>query len=290
MFDTHTHFDVVDFDLDRQHLATQAKASGVEALVLIGFLAERFDCLLDIHQQINGWKDAPQSFLAPGLHPFYIEQHQTSHLLQLEQMLRLQDCVAVGEIGLDTFLKQHKQPEQFQRQQQFFAEQIELAQQFDKPILLHIRKAHAEVLAQLKRQRFHLGGIAHAFSGGVEEAKALVKLGFKVGVTGQITNPNAKKLHQVVQALGAEHLVIETDCPDMTPLCCQSLDQQRHQDPQHPQQRTRNTPVNLGCVLAGLAQSLALNRETLEAMLWQNSLQALGLDDRHFTANNLTIQ
>ena len=70
--------------------------------------------------------------------------------------------------------------------------------QYQKPVLLHIRKAHAETIAILKAQKFKLGGIAHAFSGGVEEAKALVKLGFKIGVTGQITNPNAKKLHQVV--------------------------------------------------------------------------------------------
>src|SRR5690606_3017771 len=103
----------------------------------------------------------------------------------------------------------------------YFSAQLELAQQFDKPILLHIRKSHAEVLSMLKKHQFKLGGIAHAFSGGVEEAKAFTKLGFKIGVTGQITNPNAKKLHQVVQTLGAAHLVLETDCPDMTPLCCQ---------------------------------------------------------------------
>ncbi|WAU73122.1 TatD family hydrolase [Acinetobacter sp. TR11] len=267
LFDTHTHFDVADFDIDRQHLAEQAKQVGVDALVLIGFVESRFDELINTHQQLHAWENVPCSYLAPGLHPFYIEQHQPEHLQRLEQVLKQHDCVAVGEIGLDTFLKQHKQPELFAKQQHYFSEQLVLAMQYQKPVLLHIRKAHAETIAILKTQKFKLGGIAHAFSGGVEEAKALVKLGFKIGVTGQITNPNAKKLHQVVQAIGSENLVIETDCPDMTPLCCQTSSEHR----------TRNTPVNLPYVLESLAQSLNQPELQLAAQLWQNSLTALRL-------------
>jgi TatD DNase family protein len=271
LFDTHTHFDVADFDLDRQHLAEQAKRVGVDALVLIGFVESRFDDLIQTHQQLQYWENVPSSYLAPGLHPFYIEQHQPEHLQRLEQVLEQHDCVAIGEIGLDTFLKQHKQPEMFAKQQYYFIEQLVLATQYQKPVLLHIRKAHAETLAILKAQKFKLGGIAHAFSGGVEEAKALVKLGFKIGVTGQITNPNAKKLHQVVQAIGSENLVIETDCPDMTPLCCQTSTEHR----------TRNTPVNLPYVLEGLNQVLNMESEKLAQRLWENSLHALNLPVNH---------
>ena len=267
LFDTHTHFDVADFDHDRQHLAVQAKQVGVEALVLIGFIESRFDELIQTHQQLQDWENVPQSYLAPGLHPFYIEQHQQAHLQRLEQVLKQHDCVAIGEIGLDTFLKQHKRPDAFAKQQHYFNAQLELATHYQKPVLLHIRKAHAEALAILKAQKFKLGGIAHAFSGGMEEAKALVKLGFKIGVTGQITNPNAKKLHQVVQAIGAEHLVIETDCPDMTPLCCQTSTEHR----------TRNTPVNLPYILDSLAQTLGQPQDQLAEQLWQNSLAALHL-------------
>ena len=267
LFDTHTHFDVTDFDHDRQHLAVQAKQVGVESLVLIGFIESRFDELIQTHQQLQDWENVPQSYLAPGLHPFYIEQHQQAHLQRLEQVLKQHDCVAIGEIGLDTFLKQHKRPDAFAKQQHYFNAQLELATHYQKPVLLHIRKAHAEALAILKAQKFKLGGIAHAFSGGVEEAKALVKLGFKIGVTGQITNPNAKKLHQVVQAIGAERLVIETDCPDMTPLCCQTSTEHR----------TRNTPVNLPYILDSLAQTLGQPQDQLAEQLWQNSLAALRL-------------
>lgn len=268
LFDTHTHFDVPDFDQDREALAYQAKLAGVEHLVLIGFLQSRFQDLIQTQHALNLLKNAPRSHLAPGLHPFYIEQHDLTHLNALEQILQTEQCIAVGEIGLDTFLKQHKQPEIMDKQKAFFSAQIELAQQFDLPILLHIRKSHADVLTMLKQHQFQNGGIAHAFSGGVEEAKALIKLGFKIGVTGQITQPNAKKLHAVVRAVGAEHLVLETDCPDMTPLCCQTSTEHR----------TRNTPVNLPYVLAGLAESLAIESEPLADILWNNTLTCLRME------------
>lgn len=268
LFDTHTHFDVPAFDHDRAALAQTAYQAGVGALVLIGFQQSRFKDLIRVHHCLQQWSNVPQSYLAPGLHPFYIDSHHKSHLENLERILQDEDCVAVGEIGLDTFLKQHKQPECFAKQQDYFSAQLELARSYQKPVLLHIRKAHAETIALLKAQKFHYGGIAHAFSGGVQEAKALIKLGFKIGVTGQITQPNAKKLQQVVRSVGHTHLVIETDCPDMTPLCCQDATQQR----------TRNTPVNLPYVLQGLSQVLNINSEILARQIWQNSLTALHLD------------
>lgn len=268
LFDTHTHFDVPDFDPDREQLAYLAKKMGVEHLVLIGLVAERFPDLIECQKHISQLKEVPKLHLAPGLHPFYIEQHQPEHLQQLEEIFKTEQCVAIAEIGLDTFLKQHKQPEVFAKQQHYFIEQLALAKQYEKPVLLHIRKSHADVLKILKQQKFKRGGIAHAFSGGIEEAKAFIQMGFKIGVTGQVSNPNAKKLHSVIQAIGAEHLVLETDCPDMTPLCCQ-LDQKT---------RTRNTPANLIYVLEALASSLNLPKQELASILWRNSFQALALE------------
>lgn len=267
LFDTHTHFDLADFDSDRQILAHQAKQLGVEQLILIGILEQGFAKLLATQQQLNQDPLAPHAHLAPGLHPFYIQQHQHSDLEQLAHFLTQHQCLAIGEIGLDSFLTEHKHAVWVNKQQYFFKHQIDLARQHNKPILLHIRKSHAEALKLLKQQNFTLGGIAHAFSGGVEEAKALIKLGFKIGITGQVTNPQAKKLHRVITAVGLENLVLETDCPDMTPLCCQS-------DCQHP---TRNTPANLIYVLQALAQQFNQPQAQVAAQVWKNSLQALHL-------------
>lgn len=101
----------------------QQKA-GVEHLVLIGFLQSRFNDLCQIHHWMNQLNNAPISHLAPGLHPFYIEEHHPQHLLDLEHILKHHQCVAVGEIGLDTFLKQHKQPEILQKQKDFFQHKL----------------------------------------------------------------------------------------------------------------------------------------------------------------------
>ncbi|XID75398.1 TatD family hydrolase [Alkanindiges sp. WGS2144] len=269
LIDTHTHFDGLEFDHDRLELAELAWQRGVKALVLIGFLAGRFDDLLRVQQQINqAGMPHPQTWLAPGLHPFYITEHAEQHLQQLELLLKNYSVVAIGEIGLDTFTKELKQPEVFEKQKLFFSEQLDLAQQYDLPVCLHIRRAHADTLAILKQHHFKNGGIAHAFGGGVQEARAFIKMGFKLGVTGQVTNPNAKRLHEVIQAVGAEHLVIETDCPDMTPLCCQVSTEYR----------TRNTPANLPFVLDGLSLALNMDKSTLGWQLWQNSCDALKQD------------
>lgn len=269
LIDTHTHFDVPDFEHDRLQLAQLAYERGVNVLVLIGFLAKRFDKLVQVQQQISqAATPHPQALLAPGLHPFYINEHTAQHLQQLEQLIKTKQVIAIGEIGLDTFTAEMKQPKVFARQQEFFSAQLELAQQYDLPVMLHIRRAHAETLALLKKHRFKQGGIAHAFGGGVEEAKAFVKMGFKLGVTGQVTNPNAKRLHQCIQMVGAANLVLETDCPDMTPLCCQELHEHR----------TRNTPANLPYVLDGLSQLLNIDQQKLAVQLWQNSCHALNLD------------
>lgn len=269
LIDTHTHFDVSAFEHDRLQLAELGYQRGVKALVLIGFLAERFDKMIQVQQQINNAQtEHPKALLAPGLHPFYINEHTDQHLLQLEQLIQSQQVVAIGEIGLDTFTKEMKQPNVFARQQAFFSAQLELAQHYDLPVLLHIRRAHADTLAMLKKHNFKRGGIAHAFGGGVEEAKAFVKMGFKLGVTGQVTNPNARRLHQCIETVGASHLVLETDCPDMTPLCCQNSSEHR----------TRNTPANLPFVLDCLAKILQEEKQALARQIWQNSCDALQLN------------
>ena len=93
-------------------------------------------------------------------------------------------------------------------------------------------------------------------------------MGFKLGITGQVTNPNARRLHQAIQTVGMTQVVLETDCPDMTPLCCQNSNEHR----------TRNTPANLPYVLDSLAATLGQEKQALAQQIWQNSCNALQLD------------
>lgn len=300
LIDTHTHFDAPVFDEDRATQVRKAYAQGVRHLVLVGYLYRHFDRMYEAEQSVNKMTqpvetsdDQAQSSLnthiALGLHPFYIDQHTDKHLADMEQRIAAKRPIAIGEIGLDTFTDEMKEPEAFAKQERFFKAQLDMAVTHKLPVMLHIRKAHAEALAILKAHDYDahkLGGIAHSFSGGEQEAKAFVKLGFKLGVTGQITNPNAKKLRRAIQAAvdsyGIECLVIETDCPDMTPIMCQtsansqsalgqSPDNEWGDAPNH----NRNVPANLPWVLSTLSELLSVPTAELAQQLWKNSCNAL---------------
>ena len=312
LIDTHTHFDAPVFDVDREEQIQKAYQRGVRHLVLVGYLHRHFDRLYATKEIINKQSHAisefsvsEQSFkqkekpfnahIALGLHPFYIDQHTDEHLENMAQMLNDKRPLAIGEIGFDTFTDEMKQPDMVAKQARFFKAQLDMAVSHKLPVMLHIRKAHAEALALLKAHDYDahkLGGVAHSFSGGEQEAKAFVKLGFKLGVTGQVTNPNAKKLRRAIQAAvdtyGIGCLVIETDCPDMTPIMCQdsigsqsalgqSPDDEWGDAPAH----NRNVPANLPYVLGSLSELLAVPTETLAEQLWHNSCSALRTDWRY---------
>ena len=176
LIDTHTHFDVDSFDHDREIQSQLAWHNGVRHLVLIGFLAKYFAQMVACQQQMQGYgqqgKATPLAHLAFGLHPFYITEHKDNDLQRLEQFIQQYSPIAIGEIGLDTFTAPMKTVENYARQQDFFAQQLELAKQYQLPALLHIRRAHGDVIKMLKAQKFTQGGIAHSFSGGIQEAKA----------------------------------------------------------------------------------------------------------------------
>lgn len=273
LIDTHTHFDVPAFDIDRKKMIKKAYDKGVRHLLLIGFLEKNFQQMVNIKAKMvdflrdNTW--GVQAHLAFGLHPLYIMEQSDLDLVLLDDFINTHGSIAIAEIGLDTYPKILTQPEVFEKQKHFFIEQIHLAKHHDLPILLHIRKAHAQVLEVLKTHKYRAdtqGGIAHSFSGGEQEALAFVKMGFKLGITGQITNPNAKKLRRSVMAVfkkyGADAFVIETDCPDMIPVPCQHLSK-------------LNEPANLLYVLDELAMMFNTDKEKLSKRLWQNSNEAL---------------
>ncbi len=271
MIDTHTHFDVDCFDHDREKQSILAYQSGVYHIVLVGFLAKHFRQMVNINRQMVEFTKkslfVPKTHLSFGLHPFYITEHSFQDLAILENFIKENQLVAIGEIGLDTFTEEMKFVDNYRKQQNFFIEQLNLAKNYNLPVLLHVRKSHADVIKILKNQKFTLGGIAHSFSGGIQEAKQFVKLGFKIGITGQVTNPNAKKLRktmlELVKSMGLDSIVIETDCPDMTPLAC------------HASHQYRNVPANLIFVFNELSQLLNIDKVLLSKKLWQNSISAL---------------
>lgn len=317
LIDTHTHFDAPVFDVDRVGQVENARKRGVRHLMLVGYLHKHFERLYDTKRLINenfrsdknlqaattqavatetgNQNNLPINIhIALGLHPFYIKQHTEAHLEDMAKMLTEQRPLAIGEIGLDTFTDEMKQLDMLGKQERFFKAQLDMAVTHQLPVMLHIRKAHAEALAILKAHDYDahkLGGVAHSFSGGEQEAKVFVKLGFKLGVTGQVTNPNAKKLRRAIQAAvdtyGLGCLVIETDCPDMMPVMCQHsnsnqsansqsvLGQNSNDEWGDTPAHNRNVPANLPWVLLSLSELLNVSPNNLAKQLWHNSCSAL---------------
>ncbi|MGH8492513.1 MAG: TatD family hydrolase [Moraxellaceae bacterium] len=241
LIDTHCHFDVDDFDADRKEVAARALTAGVDTIVIPGYIAALWPKLFSVCMSIK----TPRLLPAPGLHPCYIAEHTHAHLAELERIVSTQlECVAIGEIGLDYFLDELKTTELKAKQQEFFRAQLALAVKYGKPVILHVRKAHQDVIRILHEMKFHEGGIVHAYSGGIEEARHYAKLGFRLGIGGPLTYDQSKRLRAVVAEMPLTSLVLETDAPDMIPL--------PHREPGA--RRTRNSPEFLPSVAQAMAE------------------------------------
>lgn len=154
------------------------------------------------------------------------------------------DKCAVGEIGLDYFLPALDR----ERQQSLFEAQLELAADFRLPALLHVRRSHAHVIATLKRVKLQRGGIIHAFAGSREEAREYIKLGFKLGLGGAATWPQALRLRRVLADLPLDAVVLETDSPDMAPVMFANQ---------------RNSPEHLPAICEALAGVMNISAQRL---------------------------
>ena len=250
LIDTHTHLDFPDFDADRQALMAESRALGVRQMVVLGVYQGNWQRVWDLVQ------NDPDLHAALGLHPVYLEDHLPEHLTELGDWLtRLaghRQLCAVGEIGLDYFIETLDR----ERQQALFDAQLQLAVDFHLPALIHVRRSHAAVIDTLKRFKLKRAGIIHAFAGSQEEAREYIKLGFKLGLGGAATWPQALRMHRVLARLPLESVVLETDSPDMAPAM-------------FPGQR--NSPAHLPAICTALAQIMSLAPEQLAAASTANA-------------------
>ena len=259
LIDTHTHLDFPDFACDRVPLLARSRALGVEQMVVLGVCQHNWQRLWDLVQTDS------QLYAAFGLHPVYLNQHRAEHLAELGDWLnRLaghpQLC-AVGEIGLDYFIPELDR----HQQQQVFEAQLALAADAHLPALLHVRRSHAQVIATLKRFRLQRGGIIHAFAGSREEAREYIKLGFKLGLGGAATWPQALRMHRVIADLPLQSIVLETDSPDMAPAM-------------FPNQR--NSPEHLPAICQALATIMGISAQHLAAASTANACELFGWAER----------
>jgi TatD DNase family protein len=161
-----------------------------------------------------------------GLHPCFMNKHEMTHLEQLDKMLKTTPTVAVGEFGLDAFVHNAD----LDIQMPYFDAQLQMAKSHSLPVILHVRKAHDQVLKALRGMNLHKGGVIHAFSGSEQQAYQYIDLGMKLGFGGAMTYDRAKKLRHLASTLPLDSIVLETDSPDMLPAF---VPKERHNSPRY---------------------------------------------------------
>lgn len=255
LIDTHTHLDFEMFDDDRAQVIARARNAGVERIVVLGVHAANWQRVWQLAC------DEPSVHAALGLHPVFLEEHQDAHVQQLRDWLeRLRGepkLCAVGEIGLDYYIDN---PD-IERQQRLLEPQLALAADFSLPVLLHVRRAHAPMIATLKRYKLERSGVIHAFSGSWEEAREYLRLGFRLGLGGAGTWPQAQRMHRVLRQLPLEAIVLETDAPDIPPA--------GHAG-------ERNSPELLPEICRRLADLKGIDAHALAAASYRNSCELFG--------------
>lgn len=207
IFDSHAHYDDPAFDPDREEFLAALPGLGVSAVVNCG--AD----LASSQKSIELAAKYPYFYAAAGIHPEEENDLPEDWLSRLAALLPQPKVTAVGEIGLDYHFKENP-PHDVQKD--IFMKQIELANTHGLPIIVHDREAHGDTMEILEKYRPK--GVVHCFSGSVEMAKEVLKLGMYIGLGGAVTFKNARVPVEVAKMVPDDRLVLETDCPYMAPV------------------------------------------------------------------------
>ncbi len=203
LVDSHCHLDASEFDRDRAAVVERAQAAGVHQQVVPAVTAASWPKLREVCQL------APGLYPAYGLHPMFLAEHRPGHLSELREWIERERPCAIGECGLD-FLVEGLDAG---TQQAYFIGQLELAREFELPVIVHARRAVDAVIAAIRRIG-GLRGVVHSFSGSPEQAAQLHRQGFLLGLGGPLTYERAQRLQRLVREMPLEQLLLETDAPD----------------------------------------------------------------------------
>ncbi|GAB1723653.1 MAG: YchF/TatD family DNA exonuclease [Nitrospira sp. CR1.1] len=209
LIDTHTHLDDARYNSDRDAMIARAREAGVETMITIGcdLATSRSAVALAAHY--------PFVYASIGVHPHEVKHITDSWYDDLRQLARHNKVVAYGEIGLD-YHYNHSNPEE---QRLRFREQLQLARELKLPVIIHTREAQDDTIRILKEERAsEIGGVFHCFSGDAWLAKDALELGFYLSFSGILTFQNATMLREIAKTVPADRLLIETDCPYLTPI------------------------------------------------------------------------
>jgi TatD DNase family protein len=258
--DTHCHLDAPEFKDSLSQIVSSAKFSEVKALLLPTVQASDWDHAKNLANQYGS--QIPGLVYTLGIHPLFIKQAKEVDLLtlktQIEQALGDPRFVGVGEIGLDYFVE-GLDP---QRQEYFFHAQLDLAEQFHLPVILHVRRSQDAILKALRKRKVP-GGIAHAFNGSQQQAEQFIGLGFKLGFGGAATYERALQIRRLLIDIPLSAIVTETDAPDIPPAWLKQ------------EGGLFNEPALLPRIALQLADIRGMGHQEFSAAVWQNAMHVL---------------
>ena len=247
-FDTHAHYDDVKFDTDREELLAALPAKRIGMAV---------DCASDAagaHRVLELAERYPYLYAAVGIHPEEAEGWKEADLAEIEALAGHEKVVAIGEIGLDYHYEDGADRE---TQRSLLRAQLTLAKELDLPVVIHDREAHEDSLAIVKEFE-GVRGVFHCYSGSAEMAKELVKLGWMFSFGGSCTFRNARKTPEVIAALPADRIMLETDCPYLAPV---------------PFRGKRCDSSMLPYICAAIAAFRGAEPTEIEEQTWKNALE-----------------
>ncbi len=252
LIDTHAHIYLSEFDEDRTAILEKAWSAGVGAIYLPAIDSSTHQAMFDAEIKYPVCKSMM------GLHPCSVKEDYEKELNIVRQHLQQRKFIAIGEIGLDFYWDKTFTDQQYK----VFHWQIELAMEYDLPIVIHSRNATDECIEVVSR---HSGvrGVFHCFSGNETQAEKLIDLGFMLGIGGVVTFKNAG-LDKVVQAIGLSNLVLETDAPYLAPV---------------PYRGKRNEPSYTRLVAEKIALLLNTSLEEVAKLTTQNAEKLFGIKE-----------
>ncbi|RDH82605.1 MAG: DNAase [endosymbiont of Galathealinum brachiosum] len=203
IIDSHCHIDFEDFDNDREQVINRATAENINKIIVPGVTKNNWNKIKSCCEEYSGL------YPCYGLHPYFINKHQKSDIDDLISWIEINKPVAIGECGLDFFLKNLD----LQLQTYYFEKQLDIALDYNLPVVIHARKSTESVIKAIK-QRPGLRGMIHSYSGSYEQALQLIKLGFYLSFGGPVTYEKSSRLRKLVQQLPLEAILVETDAPD----------------------------------------------------------------------------
>jgi TatD DNase family protein len=248
IIDTHAHLYVNDFKEDIASVLGRATAEGVSGIILPNIDSGTVDDMLELA------KNFPICHAAMGLHPCSVKEDNTAEYAEMEKWLGQRSFAGIGETGLDF----HWDTSYTTQQYESFELQVGWAKSLGIPIIIHSRKSTDECIAVIKKhQDGRLTGVFHCFSGTVEQAREITDLGLYLGIGGVVTYKNGG-LEPVLQTIGMDRVVLETDSPYLSPV---------------PNRGKRNEPSYLKHVVDKLAAITGLSQESIGEVTTANAKQ-----------------